>query len=77
MADHESTDQFEPIARAMAEWSSDMPWEERHPKNRWHWLLVAEATMSNDPIIVERVNEMVRTRKAEYGARFEAGVPDA
>jgi hypothetical protein len=50
---------------------------ERHVKNRWHWLFVAEAVMSNDPIIVERVNERVRERKAEFGTRFDSGEREA
>lgn len=55
---------LEPIARAMAEWSSERRWEERHANNRRHWMFVAEAVMSDDPAIVEPVMARVIGRKA-------------
>lgn len=55
----------EAIARALSGWSNDRPWDTRHPKNQQHWLLVAEALMSDDPSIVEPVNAYVRARKAK------------
>lgn len=34
--------EVEVIAKALAEWSSPQyPWEDRHPKNREHWLKLA------------------------------------
>jgi hypothetical protein len=54
----------ERIAAALAEWSSDKPWAERHPKNRLHWLYVAEALMSNEDAIIEPVLAYARARKA-------------
>jgi hypothetical protein len=52
------------IAKAMAEWSSERPWAERHWKNRKHWLIVAEAVMSNHDAVVEPIMAYVRARKA-------------
>lgn len=33
--------EVEVIARALAEWSGGMPWEQRAPSNREHWLRLA------------------------------------
>jgi hypothetical protein len=60
---NEGSSEFEPIAKAMAEWSSEKPWKERHPKNQRHWLFVAEIVM-DDPRISDLVNKRVRVKKA-------------
>lgn len=41
------------VAEALANWSSAgaKPWEERHPKNRKHWLCIAQAVLSNEDAI--------------------------
>lgn len=63
-------EQYEEIARAMSRWSTGLkPWETRHPKSQRHWLLVAEAVMSNDTAITDPILERVRARKAELDAR--------
>lgn len=40
---------LESVARAMAEYSSDRPWESRHPKNRAYWMALAETVMGLTP----------------------------
>jgi len=57
-------ERLEAIARAMANWSSDKPWSERHPKNRRNWLLVAEAVMSDHGAIAEPILAYARARKS-------------
>lgn len=48
--------EIEVIAKALAEWSSEMPWERRHPKHREHWLRMArkgyEAIANEHAVIV-------------------------
>jgi hypothetical protein len=53
------TAEFEPIARAMAEWSNPMPWEARAPKNREHWLRVASRVMQRDELVATVKNALV------------------
>lgn len=38
---------IEPVAKAMAEWSSDIRWDDRHPNNQAHWRRVALAVMTS------------------------------
>jgi hypothetical protein len=45
-AAREDAPDIEPVARAMAEWSSPWRWDTRHPKNRDYWRRIAEAVMT-------------------------------
>lgn len=48
--------EVEVIAKALAEWSSEMPWEQRHPKHQEHWRRMArkgyEAIAAEHTVIV-------------------------